>query len=101
MTIGQVKNYFIDKENVPCPLTEKLVGAGYQQISGGYIDRARRVGLLADYAKNLPSQYWHLMSYCDRRDPNKPFSRSVVCGELFLWMAEASQSIPSVPPQGG
>ena len=63
MTIGQVKNYFVDKENVPCPLTEKLVGAGYQQISGGYIDRARREGILVDYTKNQPSQYWHLMSF--------------------------------------
>jgi hypothetical protein len=24
-------------DNIPCPLTEKLVKAGYQQTSGGYI----------------------------------------------------------------
>ncbi len=44
MTIQQVKDYFIDKRQVPCPLTERLVKAGYQQRSGGYIARhARRV----------------------------------------------------------
>ena len=42
MTIKQVKDYFIEKNDVPCPMTEKLVKAGYQQISGGYIDCARR-----------------------------------------------------------
>ena len=33
MTIEQVIKLFVDKEETPCPLTERLVGAGYQQKS--------------------------------------------------------------------
>ena len=56
MTIEQVYNYFKDKEDVPCPLTERLVGAGYQQKDGGYIKRAKMDGLEIDFTKNRPSQ---------------------------------------------
>ena len=56
MTIKQVKEFFIGMEEIPCPLTERLVKAGYQQVWGGYIDRAMREGLLVDYKKNAPSQ---------------------------------------------
>lgn len=93
MTIEQVKEFFVDKEHVPCPLTEKLVKAGYQQVSGGYIDRAKREGILVDYKSNSPSQYWHLMTYCDSRDGSKAFSKSIVCGELIFWMAEVSRAV--------
>ena len=93
MTIKQVKEFFIGMEEIPCPLTERLVKAGYQQISGGYIDRAIREGLLVDYKKNAPSQYWHLMTYCDSRDGDIPFSNSIVCGELIFWMAEVSGAV--------
>jgi hypothetical protein len=95
MKIKQVKSYFINKEHVPCPLTEKLVQAGYQQVCGGYIDRAKREGIIVDYMKNSPSQYWHLMTFCDSRDADKPFSKSIVCGELLLWMAEVSCVVDS------
>ena len=93
MTIGEVKAFFQDKENTPCPLTEKLVKAGYQQISGGYIDRAKKRGIKVDYRDNSPSQYWHLMTYCNSRSVDKPFSKSIVCGELIFWMAEVSGAV--------
>ena len=93
MTIGQVRNYFFDKENVPCPITESIVNAGYQQTSGGYIDKAKKEGLKVDYKSNSPSLYWHLMTYCDSRDANMPFTRNVVCGELIFWMAEVSGAV--------
>jgi hypothetical protein len=86
MTIKQVKDYFIEKNDVPCPMTEKLVKAGYQQISGGYIDRARREGLLVDYTKFSPSQYWHLMSYCNSCNSDRSFSKRIVCGELLCYL---------------
>ncbi len=93
MTIRQVKDYFFDKQNVPCPLTEELIKSGYQQISGGYIDRARWRGVRVNYKENSPSQYWHLMTYCDSRNAERPFSKSVVCGELIFWMAEVSGAV--------
>ena len=37
MTIEQVIRLFVDKEETPCPLTERLIGAGFQQKDGGYI----------------------------------------------------------------
>ena len=90
MTIQQMKEFFLNFEHTPCPLTEKLVKAGYQQVRGGYIDRAKREGIIVDYKINAPSQYWHLMTYCDSRDGNKTFGKSIVCGELIFWMAEVS-----------
>lgn len=68
-------------------MTDKLVRAGYQQLGGGYIERAKREGIEVDYRKVCPSQYWHLMTYCDSKKPDDKF-RSVVCGELIFWMSE-------------
>ena len=93
MTIGEVKAFFQDKKQTPCPLTEQLVKAGYQQVSGGYIDRAKWRGVSVNYKENSPSQYWHLMTYCDRRRAELPFTKSVVCGELIFWMAEVSGAV--------
>ena len=94
MNIGQVKQTFHNRNTIPCPLTDRLVKAGYQQLSGGYIDRAKREGIVVDYKQSSPSQYWHLMSYCDGSNPSKSFPRSIVCGELLFWMAEVSNSVP-------
>ncbi len=93
MTIDQVTNFFINKYLTPCPLTEKLVKAGYQQRSGGYIDRAITEGIEVDYTQNKPSQYWHLMTYCNSRQSDRLFSKSIVCGELIFWMAEVSGAV--------
>jgi len=95
-TIGEIIHFFIGKEDYPSPLTERLVKAGYQQISGGYIDKANEQRISVDYRQNTPSQYWHLMSYCQRRDPSKIFPQSIVCGELLFWMAEVSNSVSSM-----
>lgn len=92
-TIGEIEQFFRLKEDHPSPLTERLVKAGYQQVSGGYIDRAKKESLPVDYRRNAPSQYWHLMSYCKEQDPYKIFPKSVVCGELLFWMAEVSDSV--------
>lgn len=96
LTIGEIKEYFQSKENIPSPLTEKLVKAGYQQRSGGYIETARKEGLIVDYHQNRPSQYWHLIhSYCDNRDNSLTFDGRIVCGELIFWMAEVTGCVPT------
>ena len=89
MKIKEVKEFFKDKENTPCPLTERLISAGFKQKSGGYIDIAKKKGI------SNPSQYWHLMNYCDMVDGEKTFGRNVVCGELIFWMAEVSGAVSS------
>lgn len=94
MNIKQVKTIFASKENTPCPLTEKLVTSGYQQLSGGYIKRARKENQEINFKKNLPSQFWHLMTYCESKDETCTFGKSIVCGELIFWMAEVLDCVP-------
>lgn len=95
MNIHQVEEFFKDKKDIPCPLTERLIKAGYQQTGGGYIDLAKKRGLIVDYTKAEPTQHWHLIEeYCPSVDRDKSFSRSIVCGELIFWMAEASKAVP-------
>lgn len=95
MNIRQVEEFFKDKKDVPCPLTERLIKAGYQQTGGGYIDLAKKRGLTVDYTKAEPVQHWHLIEeYCPSVDRDKSFNRSVVCGELIFWMAEVSKAVP-------
>ena len=95
MTIKSIKEYYSDKKNITCPLTEKLVKAGYQQRGGGYITNAKCEGITVDYTKNLPSQYWHLMSYCSIKNDADIFTRQIVCGELLFWMAEVARCVPT------
>ena len=95
MNIRQVKEFFEDKENAPCPLTERLIKAGYQQTGGGYINLAKKRKIIVDYTKAKPTQYWHLTEeYIPSVPEDKVFSRSIVCGELIFWMAEASRAVP-------
>lgn len=93
MKIKFIKKFFEGYEATPCPLTDRLIQSGYQQTGGGYIARAKRLRLVVDCAKAEPNQYWHLMSYCDSVDPEKRFSKSIVCGELIFWMAEVSSAV--------
>ena len=94
MNIRQVEQFFKDKKNTPCPLTERLIKAGYQQTGGGYIDIAKEHGLIVDYTKAEPTQYWHLIEeYCPSVNKDKPFSKSIKCGELIFWMAEVSEAV--------
>ncbi len=95
MNIGQVEIFFKNKKDTPCPLTERLIKAGYQQTGGGYINLAKKRGLTVNYAKAEPTQYWHLMEeYIPSVPKDKKFSKSIVCGELIFWMAEVSEAVP-------
>ena len=95
MNMRQVRLFFQDKKDTPCPLTERLIKAGYQQTGGGYIALAKKRGITVDYKKAEPTQYWHLFEeYLPTVDENKTFSKSIVCGELIFWMAEVSEAVP-------
>ncbi len=95
MNICQVKQFFSNKKETPCPLTERLIKAGYQQTSGGYIDLAKKRGITVDHMKAEPTQYWHLVEeYIPSVPEDKVFSKSIVCGELIFWMAEVSKAVP-------
>lgn len=89
MNIQQVTQVYKNKKAVPCPITERLVKAGYQQQSKGYIAYAKDNGIEVNYKKGEPNQWWHLIeSCCNNSIPQKTFGRNIVCGELILWMAE-------------
>lgn len=49
MTIKQIVSAYKSHQATPCPLTERLVGAGYQQTIGGYIDRAKELSIKINY----------------------------------------------------
>lgn len=84
----QIKSFFHDKENIPSPITMRLLKAGYRQKTGGYVSYAKQLGI------ENPSQYWHLIeSWCNRSRDNAPFNRTIQCGELIVWMAEVSNAV--------
>ncbi|MDR1018395.1 MAG: hypothetical protein LBM02_06800 [Lachnospiraceae bacterium] len=94
MTVKEVYNYYKDKEQYPCQLTEELIKAGYQQPNGGYISYALENEMEVNYKKSVPNQWWHLIkSYCGRTNMNKNFPKSIQCGELIFWMAEVSECV--------
>lgn len=100
MTVGQVMQAYKDKKHSPCPITEKLIKAGYQQMRGGYIKTAKKNNEVVDYKQTLPTQYWHLFySYLKIDDEKEKladdtkFTKRVVCGELIFWMAEVLECV--------
>lgn len=87
MTKEEIRDFFIDKD-LPSPITDRLIAAGYRQKSGGYIAYAASQGI------KDPSQYWHLIyEWCALTKENAPFNRSIQCGELIFWMAEVSGAV--------
>ena len=97
MNTAQVRSYYEKRENDDCPLTKKLIKAGYQQSKyEGYMNFAKKQGVEVDYRRGEPNQWWHLIkSYCDRSKPETTFSKSIKCGELIFWMAEVSKCADS------
>lgn len=94
MKIKQVRSYYENKKNAPCPLTEKLIMAGYQQDKySGYMDFAKKQGVEVDYRKGEPNQWWHLMVHCDHKNEDDPFDKRIQCGELIFWMAEVANCV--------
>lgn len=84
----QVRQFYIDKENVDHSITDRLISGGYVQPAGGYILNAKRSGV------KEPSQYWHLIySWSAQSEDEAPFNKSIQCGELIFWMAESSGAV--------
>lgn len=98
MTIAQVFDFYKDKRDVSCPITDELMKAGLIQSSGGYLSVACVTELACP-----PSQWWHLMQYClgqyEKKRENRVFPKSIRCCELLLWMTEVSGAVeePDLP----
>jgi hypothetical protein len=97
MNTKKVKSFYENKKDFPCPLTEQLIKAGYQQTNGGYIAHAKKNsenGLKIDYREAEPNQWWHLIeSYCGNTEPDVEFTKKIQCGELIFWMAEVANCV--------
>ena len=57
VTIADMERFLLTKDE-QYPITNEYVEL-YQQASGGYIDNAKKAGLVVDKAQHLPSQNWH------------------------------------------
>lgn len=92
MTYTQVYEFYKDKRDVECEITQELIESGFYQKRGtGYMAIAEKCEL------NLPpSQWWHLMNYClkyyEKHQESQTF-RTIFCGELIFWMGEASGAV--------
>jgi hypothetical protein len=96
---------FLETKKEHYPLSDEFVEK-YQQESGGYIDNARKAGLVVDKQLHEPNQKWHYfeswlyptiaegMSWDESAK-----SRSYTyfrCPELLLWIFEASNVDPNL-----
>ena len=61
MNNQQVQNFFYDKKDTPCPITESLIKSGYQQEREGYIAYAKEHGVEVNYLEAKPTQWWYLI----------------------------------------
>jgi len=89
MLIKEIVDYFKTKKE-HYPISDGFIKSGYQQQGGGYINKAKKIGLEIDYKKAKPNQKWHFIdSYASEKQGSDVYKHLLVCPELLLWMAEA------------
>ena len=98
ITMSDMERFLLTK-NEQYPITNEYVEL-YQQASGGYIDNAKKAGLVVDKTQHLPSQKWHYfeswlyttieegMSW-DASASDRSYGK-FACPELLLWIIEAT-----------
>ena len=98
ITMSDMERFLLTK-NEQYPITNEYVEL-YQQASGGYIDNAKKAGLVVDKSQHLPSQKWHYfeswlyatieegMSW-DASASDRSYGK-FSCPELLLWIIEAT-----------
>ena len=98
ITMSDMERFLLTKDE-QYPITNQYVEL-YQQASGGYIDNAKKAGLVVDKAQHLPSQKWHYfqswlyttieegMSW-DASASDRSYGK-FSCPELLLWIIEAT-----------
>ena len=98
ITMSDMERFLLTK-NEQYPITNEYVEL-YQQESGGYIDNAKKAGLVVDKAQHLPSQKWHYFEswlyptikegmLWDASASNRSYG-AFSCPELLLWIIEAT-----------
>lgn len=96
---------FLETKKEHYPLSDEFVEK-YQQSSGGYIDNAKKAGLVVDKLLHEPNQKWHFfdswlypsieegtLSWDDSAQ-SRVYTK-LQCPELLLWIYEACEVDPS------
>lgn len=90
---------YLETKNEHYPLSDEFIER-YQQTSGGYIDTAKKAGIIVDKYQHSPNQKWHLLTSwyqaslddgsLQKTDSAKDriYTR-LLCPELLLWIYEA------------
>lgn len=102
--VDAIQYYEIQNEHYPC--SDSFIEK-YQQTSGGYLDYAKKQGVLVDKYQHSPNQKWHfLSSWFDQSledksitwnaDAKKRIYTGLLCPELLLWIFEAGGVNPSL-----
>ena len=100
VTMRDIADFLQTKEE-HYPLSDKFV-EDYQQKSGGYIDNAKKAGILVDAKQHSPNQKWHFFEswlYPSIEDGSLTWDESaksrvyskLLCPELLLWIYEACE----------
>ena len=96
---------FLSKKNEHYPLSDEFIER-YQQDDGGYIDNAKKAGIVVDKTLHSPNQKWHFFEswfYPSIEDGTLTYedkASSVIysrlkCPELLLWIMEACGVAPN------
>ena len=106
LTVGDVARY-LETRDEHYPLSDEFIEK-YQQKSGGYIDNAKKAGLVVDKQLHEPNQKWHFfdswiaVSLQDgtltpelTANARSRIYTSLQCPELMLWIYEACQVSPA------
>ena len=95
---------FLETKKEHYPLSDEFIER-YQQKSGGYIENAKKAGLLVDKFQHEPNQKWHFFESwfypsieegtftLNDSAKSKAYSK-LLCPELLLWIYEACEVDP-------
>ena len=95
---------FLETKKEHYPFSDEFVER-YQQTSGGYIENAKKAGLVVDKHLHEPNQKWHFFEswlYPSIEDNTLSWDESaksrvyskLLCPELLLWIYEACEVDP-------
>lgn len=104
ITVKDMASYLTTKEE-HYPLSDEFIER-YQQNSGGYIDNAKKAGLIVNKYMHEPNQKWHFFDswyYASLADgtmnetdlAKDRIYMKLLCPELLLWIYEACEVSPS------
>lgn len=102
ITMRDIANFLLPKKE-HYPFSDEFIEK-YQQKSGGYIDNAKKAGLIVDKRLHEPNQKWHFfeswlyptieegMSW-EESAQSRVYTK-LLCPELLLWIYEACEVSP-------